>query len=162
MRCSSQKESSKQIEQRNRVPQQDDVDEQAQRKGVRREPGDSQLNSQQKGQDNDANLDQPGQPEPLIENGLHVRVACFRSCLQTDRLLVKPNSRFTIISAEPAIARPTTGRLPLYLASQFGDHREQRHVQRNDDAADHDAQETDDDRFQQANMSLVAESTSSS
>src|SRR5512146_492253 len=34
-------------------------------------------------------------------------------------------------------------------AGQFRDHREQRHVQRNYDAADSDAEETDHDRFQQ-------------
>src|ERR671924_556832 len=34
------------------------------------------------------------------------------------------------------------------LASQLCDHREQRHVERNNDAADHHAQQADDDWFQ--------------
>ncbi len=35
----------------------------------------------------------------------------------------------------------------LCLPSQLGDHREQRHVKRNDDAAYHHAQKADDDWF---------------
>ena len=55
------------------------------RKGIRREPGDGQLDSQQKGQNNDANFDQPGQPEPLIENGLHARSESSESSVVSRR-----------------------------------------------------------------------------
>src|SRR6202047_1332251 len=41
-------------------------------------------------------------------------------------------------------SRPTT----VLLSRQFSDHREQRHVQRNNDASDADAEETDNDRLQ--------------
>ena len=60
-----------QVENRNRVPQQHNFDEQAQRDGIRRQPRDREFDAQQKCQNNDADLDQPGQPLPLIEHGLH-------------------------------------------------------------------------------------------
>ncbi len=56
----------------NRVPQQDDVDEQPQREselGVSWAMASSMPSRQC--QNDDADLDQPGQPQPLIEHGLH-------------------------------------------------------------------------------------------
>src|ERR1700690_547484 len=44
----------------------------------------------------------------------------------------------------PDDQRPTT----VLLSRQFSDHREQRHIQRNNDAADADAEDADDDRLQ--------------
>src|SRR6185437_10880833 len=63
-----------------------------------------------------------------------------------------PECSSSVVSLRPFLTtddrRLTTALADLCLARQFGDHREQRYVERNYDASDHDTQQTDDDRFQ--------------
>ncbi len=60
------------VKHRDRVPEQYGADKQPDVERGGGDPRNNQLNSQQKCQNDDADLDQPGQPKPLIEHGLHV------------------------------------------------------------------------------------------
>src|SRR5678809_1130720 len=62
-----------------------------------------------------------------------IRMSCFKSDLRTQPAIVK---------RRPVVA--------LVLASQFCDHREQRHVQRNDNSTDTNAENADDDWLEQS------------
>src|SRR3984893_7369889 len=59
------------VKKRQRVPQQNRADEQSQGERSRRELCDQQLQTEQECQYKNSNLDQPGQPIPLVERRLH-------------------------------------------------------------------------------------------
>src|SRR5581483_9748294 len=116
------------------VPGEDDADEQRFRNVGRGEPDDGQLDDEQAGNDDDPDLDQPGQPCADIEVGRH-------------RLLSSVGRRERALHASGAQRCALRSRTS---AGQLGDEREQRHVQRDHDAADHEAEEADHDRLQES------------
>src|SRR5580698_5781708 len=61
------------MENRDGIPQQHHGDEQAQWESTGSELRDGKFNAQQTSQDQDSDLDQPRQPLPLIEYGMHFR-----------------------------------------------------------------------------------------
>src|SRR6476646_8373693 len=68
------------------------------------------------------------------------KMDCMRDPSPRRSSVVSPQKELTTDDRQLTTAFP--------LARQFGDHREQRHVERDDNAADHDAQQADNDRFQ--------------
>src|SRR5580704_2168144 len=118
------------IEERNGIPQQHGAEEKAQGQTGRRQLRDRQLDSEQEGEDQDPYFDQPRQPIPLVECRLHRGSNGFEKRLAGRSKTIPPANRI------------------VFLAGQFRDHGEQRHVERNYDAADGYTEQADNGRLQ--------------